>query len=185
MQDRLFLYCSGCDYSWREDKLAIAHHCRVKPPNGTLVSLTCEPNRSGHQDLVLRLGSQVFRSDTYYYALDKAAGKRENPLPSLRAMLGQWRQVVSSAVDGDVFHLPHDFSDQGSVWIEGTVKGDQIQLRLGTSTTEGWSFYPSSFLSDGVVPAGFERLGDACCEIGRSDLIGDIELSILALPEQF
>ncbi|MBL4632239.1 MAG: hypothetical protein JKY56_00095 [Kofleriaceae bacterium] len=53
---------------------------------------------------------------------------------------------------------------------------------MGWSTTEGWSFYPSSFLSDGVVPASFEPIGNICHEMSRSDLISDIDQSILALP---
>jgi len=126
------VYCSGCDYWWTDKHLEMVRAHRREPPAGSRVSLVLEPNGTDHRDLILRLGPFVHRSDSYYYALDHPVGVRASAAGSLRLLLAWWHHVVSQSSEGaEPFCLAHDFSDQCTGWIQGTVRGGEVRLIPG------------------------------------------------------
>ena len=111
------------------------------------VSLRLEDNRTLHNDLVLRLGPDAWRADSYYLALDddmlpesEDAGK---VVAVLNRLLDQWAAAVAGLTDGGVVFLPYDFSDQCTAWLRCRLEGDMLHVQRGWSELEGWSFSPS------------------------------------------
>ncbi|MCA9490347.1 MAG: hypothetical protein KC621_10495 [Myxococcales bacterium] len=139
-------WCPSCRTFWNSEKqLTRVHAHRREPPPGSVVSLVYEPNRTSHDDLVVRVGTWAARSDTYYYTLDPRAGKDGDPVGAIRALLKGWRAAVEACADGEVAWLPHDFSDQYTSWLRCPRDGDAFQIVDGTTGLEGYTFYPSDF----------------------------------------
>jgi hypothetical protein len=111
------------------------------------ISLRFEDNDSGHDDLVLRLGDQEWRCDTYYLALDQKMLVDQEDEVKVRAVLArlleQWHTAVVGLSDGEVCYLPFDFSDQCTGWLRCTAAGSDLKIQWGWASIEGWSFYPS------------------------------------------
>jgi hypothetical protein len=129
------------------------------------ISLRFEDNDSGHDDLVLRLGGEEWRCDTYYLALDRGMlVDQEDELKViavLARLLEQWHTAVVGMSDGEVCYLPFDFSDQCTGWLRCTAVGSDLKIQWGWASIEGWSFYPSDvgeLLHS--VPKGFRGTGE-------------------------
>lgn len=131
--------------------------------------------------MVVRAGAWVGRSDSYYYVLDHPVTEAPDPIASMRALLDQWRTLVETTPSGEVFYLPHDFSDQHTRWLRGTVAGEDISLVPGWSRVEGWSFYPSDVLETARSLADFEPFDVEALLVRRAELLADIERSVAAL----
>jgi hypothetical protein len=113
-----------------------------------MIRLDFEDNNTGHNDLVLRFPGGEHRCDTYYFAID---GKFDPDDEShgkivrvLHALVRQWLDLVRNATEDDVIFLPFDFSDQCTGWVRCTFDGESVQLDVGWSGIEGWSFSPSN-----------------------------------------
>ena len=80
-------FCTACMTFWADPETLelVRRHVR-RPPEGTIVSLTFEPNGTLHNDVVLRVGAWAHRSDSYYHAFDHPA----EALPgAFKALLGE------------------------------------------------------------------------------------------------
>jgi hypothetical protein len=140
------LVCTTCGRPWTAKLLKTVLRFRKPAPDAVLSFVYEPPTRSGHEDVVVRVGPRVFRSDSYYFILDYPEGVPADPAASMRAMLGHWRRAVDACAAGSVTHLPHDFSDEYTRWIR--VRGlphDQLELASGWAAFEGWAFSPSHY----------------------------------------
>lgn len=182
LHSQVLLFCPSCAAYWNRKMLKLVHDHRVRPPDGCQLSFVFEPNHTSHSDLVLRVGSWALRSDSYYYQLDRPAGEAEDAVRSIRAMLVQWKKDVAEAQEGEPFYLPHNFSDQSTGWLRGVLKDGGVHLQAGWSMIEGWSFYPSSYALDGIVPTDFSLIEElSTFEISTTDMLADIDQSLNAL----
>ncbi|MCA9547709.1 MAG: hypothetical protein KC613_25070 [Myxococcales bacterium] len=175
--------CPTCRDLWPNPKtLALVHRHRRPPPPNTTLSLTYEPNGTEHHDLVLRLGTWANRSDSYYYALDHAGGRRPDVVRSLRALLTHWATALTGCADGQAVLLPHAFHDQATGWLRCVRSGDTFHVEDGWSALEGWAIYPSDYaeraqgLTDFQPAPGFgPPLAIACTR-----LLADVQASLAA-----
>ncbi len=72
----------------------------------------------------------------------------------LTRLLEQWRSDVASVANGRTTHLPYEFDDERSGWLQVTAVDDVTVAVLPVwSMLEGWAFTPSSYA------AGQESLG--------------------------
>jgi hypothetical protein len=112
-----------------------------------MIHLKFEDNKSGHDDLVLTFPGGEHRCDSYYFAIDSNFDPNDESLHKLlrvvHQMLAQWLDVVRKANDSDTVFLPFDFSDQCTGWIRCQFAQNGVQLDVGWSSIEGWSFCPS------------------------------------------
>ena len=128
------------------------------------VSLQFEDNGRGHDDLVLRLGNQQWRCDSYYLLLDPGTlAAREDAAKVrdvLRRLLEQWYSAVAALREGETCYLPYDFSDQYTAWLRCDAAGPDLKIQRGWAEVEGWSFSPSDVgaLVKGLT--GFRPDGD-------------------------
>lgn len=117
----------------------------MQPSN---VSFQFEDNGRFHDDLVLRLGDQHWRCDSYYLLLDRGMLAEQEDASKVRAVLGrlleQWRSAVAGLNDGEMCYLPYDFSDQYTAWLRCEAHGPDLKIQRGWSEVEGWSFFPSA-----------------------------------------
>ncbi|RMG10364.1 MAG: hypothetical protein D6731_17565 [Planctomycetota bacterium] len=145
-----------------------------------------EPNGTEHDDLVLRLGPFVARSDSYYYALDREEGRAErSAIPSLRALLRQWREAVEAADVGAVIYLPYDFSDQRTGWLRCVLGEGGFEIAPGWSDVEGYAFVPSDFAETAAALADFEPFEGrgVPLTLARDEVLAGIEASECSLSE--
>lgn len=155
-------------------------------PAATALSLTYEPNGSGHNDLVLRIGASARRSDSYYYQLDHAEDQPADEMRSIRELLTGWIAAVEGCGDGEEVLLPHAFFDQCSGWLRCSRRGESFEVVDGWSNIEGWSFNPSDFAEMAEEVADF-RVDDDFgppVVLSRASLLADIKASLAALQHQ-
>ena len=139
------LSCTRCDRAWVPAVLRRVHRARRPAPDEVL-SFVHEPNGSGHDDVVVRVGDQLYRSDSYYFGLDHRTDEEADGERSMRQMLEGWRRDVLGCQPGQHVFLPHDFSDQYSGWIRVRASSaDALQLQAGWATIEGWAIPPSRY----------------------------------------
>jgi hypothetical protein len=116
----------------------------MQPSN---VSLQFEDNGRFHDDLVLRLGDQHWRCDSYYLLIDRGMlADREDASKVrdvLRRLLEQWHSSVAALHEGETCYLPYDFSDQCTAWLRCEAVGTDLKVQRGWAGVEGWSFFPS------------------------------------------
>lgn len=182
--EQTYLGCPACRSLWLSAKdLALALRHRRPTPEGTILSLTYEPNGTGHDDVLLRLGAWAHRSDTYYYALDHRPDEPADEVRSLCDLLRGWLTAIKGCGDGEVVYLPHAFYDQCSGWLRCARSGQTFQVVDGWSSVEGWSFYPSDYadaaaaISDYRVDPDF---GDPVV-LTPAKLLSDVQASVDAL----
>jgi hypothetical protein len=110
------------------------------------ISLIFEDNGRLHGDLVLEIGGEHWRCDSYFLWC-------ENPKPDadhaaivtsvLAKLIDQWVTALCGLVPGSSCFLPYDFSDQFTRWLRCTLEGSDLVVQRGWSEIEGWSFAPS------------------------------------------
>jgi len=112
-----------------------------------MIRLTFDDNNSGHNDVTLAFPGGEHRCDSYYFAIDgkydpadESVGKI---LRVIHLLLTQWLDTVRKAEECDTVFLPFDFSDQCTGWIRCQFAQERVQLDVGWSGIEGWSFSPS------------------------------------------
>ena len=184
--ERKYPSCPACKSLWpNADTLTLVHRYRRPVPAGTTLSLTFEPNTTGHNDLVLRLGPWAHRSDSYYYELDHAVDQPANTVRAIRAMLASWNAALAGCCDGRDVFLPHAFFDQCSGWLRCSRHGDFFHIVDGWSDVEGWSFYPSDFAEKAGALVDFHVHGDFGQPItmSRARVQADVEASVNALTD--
>jgi hypothetical protein len=118
---------------------------------GTLDSVLQAIRIAGGEGVALQSGNSAsyprFYSRTGTGAIDgkldpddESHGKT---LRVLHALIQQWLDLVRNAAEDDVIFLPFDFSDQCTGWVRCKFGGESVQLDVGWSVMEGWSFSPS------------------------------------------
>src|SRR6185437_15277193 len=111
------------------------------------ISFQFEDNGRFHDDLVLRLGDQHWRCDSYYLLIDRGMlADREDASKVrdvLRRLLEQWHSSVAALREGETCYLPYDFSDQGTGWLRCEAIGPDLNVHHGWAEVEGYSFFPS------------------------------------------
>jgi hypothetical protein len=111
------------------------------------VSLQFEDNGRFHDDLVLRLGDQHWRCDSYYLLIDRGmlADQEDASKVSdvLRRLLEQWHSSVGALREGETCYLPYDFSDGYTGWLRCEAVGPDLTIQRGWAEVEGYSFFPS------------------------------------------
>ena len=111
------------------------------------LSLRFEDNGRFHDDLVLQLGDQHWRCDSYYLLIDGGMLADQEDAAKvrdvLRRLLEQWHACVASLGDGETCYLPYDFSDQYTGWLRCEAAGPDLKLQRGWAEVEGYSFFPS------------------------------------------
>mgnify|MGYP006865037283 CR=1 FL=1 len=153
---------------------------------GTVLSLTFEPNGTGHDDLVLRLGAWAHRSDSYYYELDHAVDQSPDAVQSIRRLLTGWLAAVKGCGDGEEVLVPHALFDQCTGWLRCSRRGESFEVVDGWSNIEGWSFYPSDFSETAKEVADLrieEGFGPPLI-LSRDHLLADIDASLTALDDE-
>lgn len=112
-----------------------------------IVSVQFVDNGRFHDDIVLRLGDEQWRCDSYYLLIDHgmladqedAAKVRE----VLRRLLEQWHACVASLGEREACYLPYDFSDEYTGWLRCETAGPNLKVQRGWAEVEGYSFIPS------------------------------------------
>ncbi|VAW71135.1 hypothetical protein MNBD_GAMMA10-1651 [hydrothermal vent metagenome] len=175
-----YLYCGSCKCWWSEKSLILATSYKRPHSQYNAISLTYEPNKTQHADLLLRLGTWATRCDTYYYELDHSAGTEPNTVASIRALLKQWHKDVQNLKSEGQIYLPYDFSDQHSGWLQVKFyNSDKIGVSDGYCSLEGYAFYPSAYkecidrITDYEVYEGCEEK-----ILTSKKIVDDIETSI-------
>ncbi|MCA9080262.1 MAG: hypothetical protein KDA58_06860, partial [Planctomycetaceae bacterium] len=141
--------------------------------------LTYKDDGSEHGDLCLECGEHVSRGDSYFLALDRLVEPKSTTPDKvrhvLRLMFSHWIDVVREGAAEPVYLLVELF-DQCTRWIEVHPVNDQVELRLGWSTREGYALIPSRDAVHRCAPEGFEAEVDHPeCVMEKSDLIRAIE----------
>ncbi len=112
------------------------------------VSFRFEDNGRFHDDLVLQLGDQKWRCDSYYLLIDCAVLPDQEDASKvrdvLRRLLEQWHACIVSLGEGQSCYLPYDFSDQYTGWLRCEVAGSQLKVQRGWAEVAGYSFSPSN-----------------------------------------
>jgi hypothetical protein len=113
----------------------------------SIISFQFEDNGRFHDDLVLRLGNQQWRCDSYYLLIDDGIladqGGPSKVRAVLRRLLDQWQSAVAALGEGDTCYLPYDFSDQYTGWLRCEAVGSDLKMQRGWAEVEGYSFNPS------------------------------------------
>jgi hypothetical protein len=121
------------------------------------------PATGGHDDLLLRLGGWSQRCDSYYFAIeaeDDGPGVDAGRVAKVMlALLRQWRDRVLQLADSAIVYLPYDFSDQCTGWLRVQRSGAQLEITVGWSSIEGYSFNPSDFSR--IQPSDWQKIADA------------------------
>lgn len=104
--------------------------------------LRYEPNGTLHDDLILYLGSEEWRCDSYYLAVDEepATGKVDETMVRSRLcrVLEQWRATIQGLEPGEMAYLPFDYSDQSTRFLRCVRLGDGLEVAAGWTGAEGW-----------------------------------------------
>ncbi|MCC6132198.1 MAG: hypothetical protein IT186_19935 [Acidobacteria bacterium] len=123
-------------------------------------------NDTAHDDLVVTLADDRRICDSYYFAIDDSFSPEREDATKTRAvltiLLRHWIHALESMHDLAPVLLPFDLSDQYTRCIQCRQIGSaQLELVMGYSHTEGWSFLPSKpedwfnsspdFVADGVL----------------------------------
>jgi hypothetical protein len=112
------------------------------------VSLDFEDNRRFHDDLVLRLGDEHWRCDSYYLLLDRGMLPDQEDAGKVRAvlrrLLEQWHACVASLGDRETCYLPYDFSDEYTAWLRCEAAGADLRIQRGWAEINGYTFFPSN-----------------------------------------
>lgn len=174
--DEASLRCSSCGFLWSSlRELKLARRYRVPPPAETVVSLVYEPNRTGHSDIVVRVGSWAQRCDSYFFDLDSYG--------SVRAVLGRlldrWRQLINGLAKSDTTYLAYDFSDQYSGWLAcRRDAGGVVHVSPVWSQLDGMAFLPSDFLTVSDRITDFQPMvAGLSVEVEHARLLRDIDTS--------
>jgi hypothetical protein len=116
------------------------------------------PATGGHEDLSIRVGSWTHTCDSYFFAIEAEdiGPTAAAVVQVMQALLRQWNERVLQLADGDVVYLPFDFSDQATIWIRAQRAATELQLQVGWSNLEGYSFLPSDFSA--VQPSDWKKL---------------------------
>jgi len=111
------------------------------------ISFRFEHNGTFHNDLVLQIGEQEWRCDSYYLQIDRGMLPDREDAAKVRAvlrrLLDQWCTALGRLSDGQSCYLPYDFSDQYTGWLRCTLDGDRLRVQLGTAGVQGHSLPPS------------------------------------------
>jgi hypothetical protein len=111
------------------------------------LTLQFENNDRFHNDLVLRVGPETCRCDSYYLLLDNRIlpGKEDAEKVSvvLNRLLVQWREAVEYLPEAGTCFLPFDFSDQYTAWLRCEARGPDLLVQRGWAEIEGWRVLPS------------------------------------------
>ena len=109
------------------------------------LSFTFEDNRTYHDDLLLELGDQAYRCDSYYLAGDdgplfdlSAANARR----SLVRLVEQWCAALANLVDGRMLYLPFEWDDERTGCIRCRRLGSDIELLVGDLPINGYFHSP-------------------------------------------
>jgi len=111
------------------------------------ISLTFEDNGRLHGDLVLQIGDEHWRCDSYFlWCEHPKSGADHVPIVQsvLAKLLGQWAAAIRALVPGSSCFLPYDFSDQSTGWLRCSLEDSNVLVQRGWSAIEGWSFAPSA-----------------------------------------
>lgn len=125
------------------------------------LSLSFEPNETGHDDIVLRFAGAVYRADSYYLAIDTDLEPDREDDAKARAvfnrLLEQWRDAIRRLGPGEAVCLPYDFSDQYTAWLrcERDPQSSILKVERGWAPLEGYYFCPSNLGSSLPTPEGF------------------------------
>ena len=123
-----------------------------------MLSLEFEDQGTQHGDLVLRLDHFDRRCDSYYLAIDTALSRDQEDADKVRRalvrLLEQWRTDVLDVSVGATTHLPYEFDDQASGWLQLTATSENDVAVLPVwSTLEGHALTPSAYAE------GRDRIG--------------------------
>jgi len=111
------------------------------------ISLAFEDNGRLHGDLVLQIGGENWRCDSYFLWCENPQSDADHvPIVQsvLAALIGQWVNAIRTMVPESSCYLPYDFSDQSTGWLRCTLHGSNVRVQRGWSAIEGWSFAPSN-----------------------------------------
>jgi hypothetical protein len=111
------------------------------------ISLTFEDNGRLHGDLVLRMGDEQCRCDSYFLWCENPRSDANHAFiiqSVLAKLIDQWVVAIRALVPKSSCFLPYDFSDQSTGWLRCTLEASHVLVQPGWSTIEGWSFAPSA-----------------------------------------
>jgi len=99
---------------------------------------------SGHNDLVFEMSGLGIEKklDSYYFAaaIEPKTGLNEIKT-AIIALVSSWKSRIDTLKEGEIIHLPIDFSDQhtGCIQLE---KQDDLKLSYGWSKKAGYAVDP-------------------------------------------
>jgi hypothetical protein len=112
------------------------------------ITLTFEDNGRLHGDLVLRIGTEQWRGDSYFLWCEGPRSDADHiPIVQrvLSKLLDQWIATIRALRSKGTCFLPYDFSDPSTGWLRCTVDAsDVLVIQRGWSEIEGWSISPSN-----------------------------------------
>ena len=142
------------------------------------ITLRFEDNGKFHDDLILRVGQEAWRCDSYYLLLDRGLLPEQEDAGKVSAvlqhLLDQWHQAVESLPDGGVCFLPYDFSDQYTAWLRCQAQGFNLLVQRGWAQIEGWRVMPSMVGELFKSVPGFREDGPVY-EISRGEFLRSLE----------
>lgn len=94
----------------------------------------------------VRIGDEVRSGDLYYLGIDPRNVDHNCTVDvGLRRLIDGWIETIAANVEGVIFYLPFDFSDEFTRWLACEKRGSEITVVFGWADVEGWSFSPSDF----------------------------------------
>jgi len=102
-------------------------------------------DEGGHRDLIFEIPKLINRQafDTYYFAsVNETCDSLQDIKDEVVKLLKDWNSRIIELCEGEIIHLPIDFSDQytGCIRVE---KSNCLKLSYGLSYTEAWSVNPT------------------------------------------
>lgn len=141
--------------------------------------LTYKDDGTEHGDLVLECGSHFSRGDSYFFSLDRIIEPKETCAAKvrhvLRVIFSHWLDVLHEGAQDPVYFLA-ELSDQCSRWIQVKPSQQNVELRVGWSTREGYGLIPSRDAVHRMAPSDFTcESEDASWTMPRQDLIRAVD----------
>jgi hypothetical protein len=151
----------------------------TKKPGAGLVKLAFrfEDNGTDHDDMVLYLGGQTWRCDSYYFKLD-ARPEYPTVRSVLTRLLEQWRLAVQSLGDGESCFVPYELWDECTSWLSCQRCGEDVLVSRVTSWVAGYAVSPSNIGAYAKDLPGYRPDGPAV-RMSVKELLEAIEESLI------
>ena len=152
------------------------------------ITIRFEDDGTLHNDLLVAVGGTERRCDTYYFALDQGVEPDREDAEKIRRviarLLQQWIDALRLQREGEVVFLPFELSDEYTGCLECRRAGESVNVRLGWSRRQGWSFRASDISGYVRSVRDFQPYGGEPTRFDLAGLICILEQCVHAVGEE-